>query len=129
MERGVMVLAKRAFGCGSGTGAGRRRRVGELLAVVWMVSLADLVLTLWAQAFTPFEELNPIARAMLGAGATGMLIVYKLSLTATGSGLFWRVRGDRRAEWALWAIVIIYVLLAVQWSNYTNAAVLMPGAE
>jgi Domain of unknown function (DUF5658) len=103
----------------------RHRRVVELLGIVWLLSLADLFFTLWAHRFTPFYELNPIARAMLQTGAFGTLICYKLSLTAAGTGLFWRTRRHGRSEIALWAIVGVYVALAFQWSDYTHGAVMM----
>jgi hypothetical protein len=41
----------------------RPRRVGELIGILWMLALADLVFTLWAHTFTPFIEMNPLARA------------------------------------------------------------------
>jgi hypothetical protein len=109
--------------------AGRRRRVGQLLALLWILSLADLFFTIWAHRFTPFYELNPIARALLESGAIGLLIWFKLVMTATGSTIFWRTRRHGRAELALWAIVIVYVVLALQWSSYTNGAVMMAMAR
>jgi hypothetical protein len=99
--------------------------MGELLGILWMLSLADLFFTLWAHRFTSFYEANPIARAMLSAGAIGALILFKLSLTLIGSGIFWRARRHARAELALWAIVGVYVLLMFQWSDYTYGAVMM----
>ena len=105
--------------------AGRHRRVGELLAVLWILSLSDLFFTIWAHRFTPFYEMNPIARALLESGAIGLLIWFKLVMTATGSTIFWRTRRHGRAEIALWLIVVIYVLLAFQWSSYTSGAVMM----
>ena len=42
--------------------ASRTRRTVELLAVIWLLAMADLFFTIWAQLFTPFQELNPIAR-------------------------------------------------------------------
>jgi hypothetical protein len=105
--------------------AHRHRRMGELLGILWLLSIADLFFTLWAHRFTAFYEANPIARAMLGAGTIGALILFKLSLTMIGSGIFWRVRRHGRAEVALWAIVGVYVLLAFQWSDYTYGAVMM----
>src|SRR5438105_12481753 len=102
---------------------GRRRRIGELLAVLWILSLADLFFTIWAHRFTQFYEMNPIARALLESGAVGLLVWYKLLLTATGSTIFWRTRRHGRAELALWGIVVVYVLLALRWSSYTHGAV------
>ena len=105
--------------------AHRHRRMGELLGILWLLSIADLFFTLWAHRFTTFYEANPIARAMLSAGAIGALVLFKFSLTLIGSGIFWRVRRHGRAELALWAVVGVYVLLAFQWSAYTYGAVTM----
>jgi hypothetical protein len=100
----------------------RSRRVFQLITTLWVLSLADLVFTLWAHFFTPFHELNPLARYFLGHGLIPSLILFKLVVTAIGASIFWRLRLHVRAEAALWAIVAVYVLLAVRWSSYTTAA-------
>ena len=102
----------------------RRRtwRVAQLIAALWVLSLADLFFTLWAHHFTPFNELNPIARALLESQSFAGLVVMKLGLTGVGAGIFWYLRRYARAEVALWALVGVYVLLALRWSNYTVAA-------
>src|SRR5436309_1624348 len=91
----------------------RRRRMGGLLG------LADLFLTLWANSFTPFRELNPIAASLLRDGIVP-LVAYKVAVTAIGSFIFWHLRDHRRAEVALWGLAIVYVLLAFRWSDYTH---------
>jgi hypothetical protein len=101
----------------------RHRRVIELLGIVWLLSLADLFFTIWAQRFTPFYEINPIARALLHDGATGALIFFKVGLTGIGSAIFWRTRRHGRAELALWGLVLVYVLLTIRWSHYTTGAI------
>jgi hypothetical protein len=100
------------------------RRVAQLLLVLWLLSAADLTFTLWADRFTPFRELNPAAHFLLQTGQIPALVIVKLSLTALGTAIFWRLRGYRRAEAALWLIVMVYVLLAARWSDYTTAALL-----
>jgi hypothetical protein len=105
--------------------AHRHRRVAELIAVLWMLSLADLCFTLWAHFFTPFNELNPVANFMLRRGLVLSLILFKLVVTAIGTRIFWRLRQHGRAELALWALVGVYVLLTVQWSQYTTSALAM----
>lgn len=97
----------------------RARRIAELLTVLWLLSLADLFFTLWAHFFTPFHELNPIARALLAGNQIEWLVAMKLTLTATGAVIFWRLRNNGRTELALWGLVIVYTLLAVRWSVYT----------
>ncbi len=102
------------------------RRVAQLLMLLWLLSISDLALTLWADRFTPFRELNPAAHFLLRTGQVPALVMVKLALTALGTSIFWRLRNYRRAEAALWLIVTVYVLLAARWSDYTAAALLHP---
>jgi hypothetical protein len=100
----------------------RPRRVAELIAVLWMLSIADLIFTLWAHFFTTFHELNPVANLFLKHNLIPSLVLFKLVLTAFGAQIFWRLRHIRRAEFALWALVGVYVMLALRWSAYTVSA-------
>lgn len=104
-------------------GGSRHRRVGELLAVLWLLSLADLFFTLWAHRFTQFCEVNPIAQLLLESGALGLLAMFKVAMTLAGSTIFWHTRSHGRSEIALWGVVFVYVLLAFQWSHYTSGAI------
>ena|SRR5438874_10740621 len=103
----------------------RHRRVAELIGILWLLSLADLIFTLWAHFFTPFNELNPVASFMLSRGLVPSLILFKLVVTAIGTRIFWRLRRHWRAELALWVLVGVYVLLTVRWSNYATTALAM----
>jgi len=38
-----------------------------------------------------------------------------------GTLIFWRIRNHGRAEFALWGLVGVYVILAVRWSTYTTS--------
>jgi hypothetical protein len=100
----------------------RARRVAELLVVLWLLSLADLLFTLWAHRFTVFHELNPLARAMLHHDMIVELVLVKLGLTAAGTAIFWYLRHQRQAELAVWGLVSVYVMLAMRWSEYTAGA-------
>jgi hypothetical protein len=97
----------------------RDRRMGELIGILWLLSLADLFFTLWAHVFTPFYELNPIARTLLNHNLLLSLVLLKVVLTAIGSTIFWRLRNYARAEIVLWGVVLTYVLLTMRWSDYT----------
>jgi hypothetical protein len=99
--------------------ARRGRRVFELILILIGLSLADLGFTLWAHFFTDFHELNPLASDLLKGGFIGHLVLFKLTLTMLGAFIFWRLRRDVRAEVGLWAIVCVYVMLTVRWSDYT----------
>jgi hypothetical protein len=103
----------------------RARRIAELLIVLCMLSIADLVFTVWAQLFTPFAELNPLARGFLVHNAFLPLVVMKVGLTGLGAGIFWRLRSYWRAELALWLVVAVYVLLAIRWNMYTMEAMIV----
>jgi hypothetical protein len=100
----------------------RGRRIGELLGILWVLSLADLGFTLWAQSFTRFVELNPLVAPLLHDGRFCTLILMKVGLTAFGATVFWRLRAHGRAEVALWGVVGCYVALAFRWSAYTLGA-------
>jgi hypothetical protein len=103
----------------------RHRRVVELLGLLWLLSLADLFLTIWAHRFMAVDELNPIARAMLHRGTLGALVLFKVLMTGLGTAIFWSVRGHGRAELGLWMVVLIYVALGVRWSHILLGASLL----
>src|SRR5260221_41925 len=92
----------------------RTRRTVELLAVLWMLAMADLFFTIWAHLFTPFIELNPVANHLL------LLIATKVGLTGLGTSIFWGLRKHGRSEVALWLVVAVYVALTFRWSDYTT---------
>ena len=100
----------------------RTRRIGELIGIVWMLSLADLGFTLWASIFTPFTELNPIAALFLQHNMVISLVLMKVLLTTIGATVFWRLRKHGQAELALWLMVVVYVALTIRWAAYTHVA-------
>ena len=106
----------------------RSRRNAELIAFLWVLSLADLGFTLWAHFFTPFHEVNPLARLFLNHNLILSLILFKLVVTTIGAQIFWRLRQYRRAEAALWCMVGVYVLLAMRWGTYATSALAMAGS-
>jgi hypothetical protein len=103
------------------TDRNRSRRVAQLIAIVWILSILDLFFTLWAHFFTHFHELNPLANYMLRQNLVPSLILFKLVVTAVGTSIFWRIRNHARAEVALWGLVGVYVMLALRWSTYTTS--------
>lgn len=98
----------------------RTRRILELLVVLWILALADLFFTIWAQIFTPFTELNPVANHLVIHNRFLMLTICKVGLTGVGTAIFWYLRKQRPAELALWLVVMCYVALTFRWSNYTT---------
>jgi hypothetical protein len=99
---------------------GRTRRTIHLIVIVWLLALSDLFFTIWANLFTPFKELNPLARSLLAEHRIGSLAFGKVVLTALGTAIFWGLRKYTRAEIALWAVMIVYLALMVRWSDYTS---------
>lgn len=98
----------------------RTRRTVELLAIIWILAMADLFFTIWAHIFTPFLELNPIARGLLHHNQLSFLIAAKVALTGFGTAIFWRLRKHGRAEIGLWLVALAYVALTFRWSDYTS---------
>lgn len=107
----------------------RARRVAELLTVLCVLSVADLIFTIWAQLFTAFYEVNPLARELIQHNNLLSLVAMKLALTGIGAGIFWRLRKHGRAELALWAVVLVYVLLTIRWNNYTTEALAIVNSQ
>ncbi len=104
----------------------RPTRVVFLLAIVWLLSLADLGFTLWAHRWTPFVESNPLAAKLLAAGMTASVVLLKLTTTLIATHLFWQVRRFPRAEAALWFIIVALTGLAILWNQYTATALKEP---
>lgn len=98
----------------------RTRRTVELLLILWLLAMADLVFTVWAQLFTPFTELNPLANHLLQHNQLFWLAAGKIGLTGLGTAIFWALRRYARSEVALWAVVLVYVALTFRWSDYTT---------
>jgi len=105
--------------------ANRTRRMLVLMAALWLLSLADLVFTIWAHLFTPLCEVNPIANSFLQHQDLGGLIIFKAATNILGCWLLWRTRENARAEVALWGVLGVFVLLIFRWSAYTSVALAM----
>jgi hypothetical protein len=97
----------------------RSRHTAELLGILWMLAIADLVFTLWANQYTPFRELNPWARTLLAEHQVIALTGAKVILTALGTLILWSLRHRGFTQFALWVVLAVYVALMFRWSNYT----------
>ena len=101
------------------------RRALQLLLLIWCLSLCDLFLTIWAHVYTPFYEVNPLARLMLSQHRYGVLAAFKIVMTFAGTTLFYRLRNHDRAQTALWGMSICYLLLMIKWWQYTNGTMML----
>ena len=96
--------------------ASRSRRIVLLLALLWMCSSFDLLFTLMAQQLGNFQELNPVANAMLHSPP--VLIAFKLALLFIGSFILFRFRRHWFAEVACWGVCAVYSALSFIWLDY-----------
>ena len=90
--------------------------------MIWLLSLIDLLFTIWANRFTHFREANPLAKLLLRHGMYGALSVFKIVLTALGTALIYINRKYHKTEFVLWGMLIFYLLLMVKWLQYTQSA-------
>src|SRR5687768_5607978 len=99
LRMSVSITADPADLLGRPQDVNRRRtwRVAQLIVALWVLSIADLIFTLWAHSFTDFNELNPLARALLDSQSFAGLVVMKLGLTGVGATIFWYLRRYARA--------------------------------
>lgn len=100
----------------------RTRRAAGLLVALWVLGGIDYLFTVWAQQFTPLEEVNPWASGLLNSHHFASLAVSKVLLTGMATVIFWRLRHRMLTQVSLWALVAIHVALMVQWSHYTTDA-------
>lgn len=101
------------------TFADRHKRIATVLAMVTVMSMSDLILTVWAHKACQFYELNPFARHLLNTNSIAPLIVAKLALTSVGVAIFWNLRRYLRAEVGLWLCLITYIALTIRWAIFT----------
>lgn len=95
----------------------RSRRVLWLLVATAVLNFFDLGSTLIESQRFHFEELNPVASAILHLPAI-VLIGYKMGLVLLGSYILYALRHHSIAEWASWLALSIYVGVTLRWGVY-----------
>ncbi|MBW7905522.1 MAG: DUF5658 family protein [Phycisphaerae bacterium] len=95
----------------------RARRVVLLLALTWALNLFDLGSTLSESRRHFFEELNPVASAILHLPAY-VLVSYKAGLVLIGSVILLWLRRRHVAEMAAWLVFSAYVGVTLRWAAY-----------
>lgn len=99
----------------------RCRRVSRVLMVVAVLSLVDLVLTLYFMTGGGMAEGNPLVRWVVEHTQSAMVIaVLKLVTVVFGTGLMYLVRHHRAAEVGAWLSAAVLVWLTVQWGIYAS---------
>ena len=101
----------------------RRRpaRMTRLLALIVVLSLADLLLTLGHMSTTGMFEANPLVARLALLTESGLSIVNFKALTVlVGVSLLYRLRRHGQAEVAAWLVVLILIGLSIQWALYAD---------
>lgn len=98
--------------------SGRSRRVLLLLGVIFVLSVADLVLTLIYLREVGMIEANPIARRVMSTGSPAVLVGWKLALVAFAVSVLGVARRRLSAEIGAWIATAALGLLCLQWHSY-----------
>lgn len=99
---------------------GRSWRVAILVAMIALVSVADLYLTLFYLHNGGMAEGNPIARWVMRYGNPWTLGLFKVVLVGFTCTVLWKFRERRTTEVAAWICCIAMGLLCFQWRHYTE---------
>jgi hypothetical protein len=99
---------------------GREWRVAFLIAMVALVSLADLYLTLTYLHNGGMAEGNPVARWVMSLGCPWLLVVWKVGLVCFTCGVLFTFRRRTSAEIAAWVCCLTMAWLTFQWSSYIH---------
>jgi hypothetical protein len=99
----------------------RGARVSILLAGVVLLSLGDLILTMWHLQSIGMVEANPVAAMILErAGSVWPLVLYKAATVAVCVGVLFRIRQRFQAEVGAWLCLLVLAVLSVHWHRYSN---------
>jgi hypothetical protein len=96
----------------------RSCRVVAFLAVIVLLSLADLYMTLVHLLHFGMLEANPFARQVMEYGSPAALIIWKLVTVATAVGIFFWTRRRWAAEWGAAFCCLVLCWLTGQWIAY-----------
>ncbi len=103
----------------------RSQRVAWMLVGLLLINAFDVVLTLSAHTQGLLDEMNPIARAIMGRNPYAIL-PYKLALVLYPSMVLYTYRDRLVSEVAAAGVLLVYVFVALRWrvcyELYTMAA-------
>lgn len=100
----------------------RPLRVTALVALIVVLSLADLHLTLTFLTSGGMLESNPLARLVMSYDCAGLLTLWKCASVGLTSWILFRARRNRSAEIAAWIGVGVLLWLMVRWAGYIETA-------
>jgi hypothetical protein len=92
------------------------RHVIRLVQVMVVLSVFDLVCTLFHRDLGNLYELNPLAVPLMTHAPT--VVAFKLSLTIGAAIGFFVARSCRLAQVGCWWVVVAYTILILRWNSY-----------
>ncbi len=99
---------------------GRGFRVVALLAVVAILSLADLYMTMTHVLSVGMLEQNPVARVIMAYGSPTGLVVWKRVTVGFAVWVMYRLRGRPSAEIGALFCVCVLTWLTFRWATYND---------
>ncbi len=116
---GTLIRCRPPLGCDGSVyypSGLRERYVIRLVQVMVVLSVFDLVCTLFHHDLGLLREINPLAVPLLTHTPT--LVVFKLSLTIGAAIVFLVARSCRLAQVGCWWVVVAYTILILRWNSY-----------
>ena len=90
------------------------------MAIILVLSLADLLLTLTYSTTCGMTEVNPVAHLFMMSGSVTGLVLWKFATVGLSAALFWKMREHRTAEMGAWLGVMVMAWLTCHWITYTS---------
>ncbi len=115
---GTLIRCRPPLGCGGSAHYPSglwERHVIRLVQVMVVLSVFDLVCTLFHHDLGNFWELNPLVVPLFTHAPT--VVVFKLSLTIGAAIVFLVARSCRLAQVGCWWVVVAYTILILRWNS------------
>ena len=96
----------------------RPYRVIILLAIGWVLGLADLAMTLTYLMNVGMFEGNPLARWVIAMGSPFIVAGFKVATMIVSSSILYWQRHRWQGEVGAWLAVIVLAKLTVHWFDY-----------
>lgn len=94
------------------------RQVVRLIVLISMLSVYDLVCTLFADGLGGLWELNPLAGSLLSSRIS--IVTFKLVTTAGAATVLYITRHHRFAQLAAWWAGVLYTILILRWATFNS---------
>ncbi len=118
---GTLLRCRPPFGCDGAEPHApglSDRQVVRLVLLIVVLSVHDLVCTLFTHGLGSLWELNPLAEPLLAHGPT--VVAFKLGLTAGAALVFLLARSCRLAQVGSWWLGVVYTILILRWTTCSS---------